>query len=395
MSSQGSTSVWLSSLYFAKGMPRVVVFVIVLLLFKQMGLSGPQALCGVSLFYLPWTLKVWWKPRISAKHFRLLILTTQFLLALTFALLAFLLTSLWLTVGLLVLLSWLTAVHNVAAGGFTRLYPLSYHHSVVQELFRKFGLIISQGVLLVLAGNLQVFFRHDIFYSWRVLFYFLSGIYLLLFFWHVWKLPRRRRASGNASPSPLVSIQGGHVAFFLLAYAFAQGMTGKASILFLIDTFRRGGVGLSPQEFGFVMGIVGIVGLTVGGLLGTKAIRRFGLSGSLWPMAMSMTVPCIVYVVLSFWQPRELILIGSCVLLEQFTYGFGFAAYLSVLRQVAPREQGKSLMALSFLLSCLVSAPLLSLLDYNAFFVLTLLLSALTPCAALVISKAPIEKKEE
>jgi PAT family beta-lactamase induction signal transducer AmpG len=395
MSSQGSTSVWLSSLYFAKGMPRVVVFVIVLLLFKQMGLSGPQALCGVSLFYLPWTLKVWWKPRISAKHFRLLILTTQFLLALTFALLAFLLTSLWLTVGLLVLLSWLTAVHNVAAGGFTRLYPLSYHHSVVQELFRKFGLIISQGVLLVLAGNLQVFFRHDIFYSWRVLFYFLSGIYLLLFFWHVWKLPRRRRASGNASPSPLVSIQGGHVAFFLLAYAFAQGMTGKASILFLIDTFRRGGVGLSPQEFGFVMGIVGIVGLTVGGLLGTKAIRRFGLSGSLWPMAMSMTVPCIVYVVLSFWQPRELILIGSCVLLEQFTYGFGFAAYLSVLRQVAPREQGKSLMALSFLLSCLVSAPLLSLLDYNAFFVLTLLLSALTPCAALVISKATIKKKEE
>ena len=395
MSSQGSTSVWLSSLSFAKGMPRVVVFVIVLLLFKQMGLSGPQALCGVSLFYLPWTLKVWWKPRISAKHFRLLILTTQFLLALTFALLAFLLTSLWLTVGLLVLLSWLTAVHNVAAGGFTRLYPLSYHHSVVQELFRKFGLIISQGVLLVLAGNLQVFFRHDIFYSWRVLFYFLSGIYLLLFFWHVWKLPRRRRASGNASPSPLVSIQGGHVAFFLLAYAFAQGMTGKASILFLIDTFRRGGVGLSPQEFGFVMGIVGIVGLTVGGLLGTKAIRRFGLSGSLWPMAMSMTVPCIVYVVLSFWQPRELILIGSCVLLEQFTYGFGFAAYLSVLRQVAPREQGNSLMALSFLLSCLVSAPLLSLLDYNAFFVLTLLLSALTPCAALVISKATIKKKDE
>jgi hypothetical protein len=49
-------------------------------------------------------------------------------------------------------------------------------------------------------------------------------------------------------------------------------------------------------------------------------------------------------------------------------------------------------MALSFLLSCLVSAPLLSLLDYNAFFVLTLVLSALTPCAAFLISKVPIEK---
>jgi PAT family beta-lactamase induction signal transducer AmpG len=373
-------------------MPRVVVFVIVLLLFKQMGLSGTQALCGVSLFYLPWVLKVWWKPRIASKYYRLLILTTQFLLALTFALLAFLLTSLWLTISLLVLLSWLTAIHNVAADNFARLCPLSYHHSVVQELFRKFGLIVSQGVLLVLAGNLQVFFRHDIFYSWRVLFYFLSGIYLLLFFWHVWKLPRRLRPSDNTITSPLTSIQGGYVTFFLLAYAFAQGMTGKASILFLIDTYSRGGVGLSPQEFGFVMGIVGIVGLTIGGLLGTKAITRFGLSSCLWPMVLSMMVPCIVYVALSYWQPRELIHIGSGVLLEQLSYGFGFAAYLSILKQVTRREQGKSLMALSFLLSCLVSAPLLSLLDYNAFFVLTLVLSALTPCAAFLISKVPIEK---
>ena len=141
MSSQGSTSIWLSSLFFAKGMPRVVVFVIVLLLFKQMGLGASEALCSVSLFYLPWVLKVWWKPRIVSKYYRLLILTTQFLLALTFALLAFLLTSLWLTISLLVLLSWLTAIHNVAADNFARLCPLSYHHSVVQELFRKFGLI--------------------------------------------------------------------------------------------------------------------------------------------------------------------------------------------------------------------------------------------------------------
>ena len=136
MSSQGSTSIWLSSLFFAKGMPRVVVFVIVLLLFKQMGLGASEALCSVSLFYLPWVLKVWWKPRIASKYYRLLILTTQFLLALTFALLAFLLTSLWLTISLLVLLSWLTAIHNVAADNFARLCPLSYHHSVVQELFR-------------------------------------------------------------------------------------------------------------------------------------------------------------------------------------------------------------------------------------------------------------------
>ena len=329
MNSQGSTSVWLSSLFFAKGMPRVVVFVIVLLLFRQMGLTVSESLYGVAPFYLPWVLKVWWKPHIAPKYFRLLILTTQFLLALTFGLLAFLLTSLWPTIGLLVLVSWLTAIHNVAADGFARLHPLSDHHSVVQELFRKFGLIVSQGVLLVLVGNLQVFFRHDVFYAWRVLFYFLSGFYLLLYFWHVWKLPRRHRPCDETILPPATLPVSGRVVFFLLAYAFAQGMTGKVSILFLIDSYSRGGVALSPQEFGFIMGIVGIVGLTVGGLLGNKAITLFGLSRFRWPMAWSMAVPCFVYVYFSYWQPRELLQIGSGVLLEQLTYGFGFAAYLS------------------------------------------------------------------
>lgn len=385
MNSQGSTSVWLSSLYFAKGMPRVVVFVIALLLFWQMGLGATESLCCVSLFYLPWVLKVWWKPRIASKYFRLLILTTQLLLAFTFALLAFLLTSLWCTIGLLVLVSWLTAVHNVAADGFARLHPLDYHHSVVQELFRKFGLIVSQGVLLVLVGNLQVFFRHDIFYAWRVLFYFLSGLYLLLYFWHVWKLPRRHSPYDEASLAPSGLTVCGRVVFFLLAYAFAQGMTGKVSILFLVDTYSRGGVALSPQEFGFVMGIVGIVGLTVGGLLGNKAITLFGLSRFLRPMAWIMAVPCFVYVYLSYWQPHELLQIGSGVLLEQLTYGFGFAAYLSVLRQLTRREAGKSLMALALLLSCLVSAPLLAISNYNAFFVLTLVLSVLPTGAARFI----------
>ena len=157
------------------------------------------------------------------------------------------------------------------------------------------------------------------------------------------------------------------------------------SILFLVDTFRNGGVGLSPQEFGFVMGIVGIVALTVGGFLGTKMVSRFGFRKSLWPMAFSMLVPCVVYVALSYWQPRSLLVVGLCVLVEQLTYGFGFAAYLSYLKNIVNREMGKSLMALSLLLGCLVSGPLLQLMDYNAFFVLAQGLSVLTLLSAFSV----------
>jgi PAT family beta-lactamase induction signal transducer AmpG len=362
-----------------------------------MGFRVGEALCGVSLFYLPWVLKVWWKPFVDTTlTYRHWILTTQFLLSLTFALLAFSLSVRWLMWLLLIGLSWLTAMHNVAADGFARLRPLASHHSVVQELFRKFSMVVGQGMLLVLVGNIQVFYRRDMLYSWRVLFYLLAGFYLFLLIWHVWMLPRRRTAHHEEQEqAPLIIY---HTCLssivFLLCYAFAQGMVAKVSVLFLMDTYSNGGLGLSPQEFGFVMGLVGITALTVGGLLGTKTIARFGFSRCLWPMTVVMLIPCGVYVALSYWQPRELFVVASSVLVEQLAYGFGFALYLSFLKHTAHREKGKSLMALSLLLGCLISGPLLQLMGYNAFFVTALIVSVLTllaSCSLLLYPQSTLE----
>ena len=388
MSGQGRTTMWLSSLYFAKGMPRVVVFVIVLLLFRQKGFHLDEALCGVSLFYLPWVLKVWWKSYIDKTlTYRHWILLTQFLLSLAFALLAFSLSVRWQMWSLLIIVSWLTAIHNVAADGFAGLHPLASHHSVVQELFRKFSMVVGQGMLLVLVGNIQVFYRYDMLYSWRVLFYLLAGFYLLLLIWHVWKLPNRSKpVVGNQQPESVSAHWAWGGAFFILCYAFVQGMVAKVSILFLIDTFRSGGLGLSPQEFGFVMGLVGITGLTIGGLLGNKILFRFGTARCLWPMTLVMLVPCAVYVALSYWQPREFSIVVSSVFVEQLTYGFGFALYLSYLKHITHREKGKSLMALSLLLGCLISGPLLQAMGYNAFFVLAMTLSILTIISSFILN---------
>ena len=392
-----------------------------------MHLSPSETLCYVSLCYLPWVLKVWWKPYIDGTmDYRRWILLTQLLLMVTFALLAFVLSTQWLTACLLIVIAWIASIHNVAADGLSHTSsflvpplssivppPSSNSSSLFEELPRKFALVVGQGVLLVLAGNIQVFYRHDMLYAWRVLFYILSGIFMLLFFWHVISLPSsRRRASSflrppsslNPSPSTLnlqPSTFNLQPSTFLFFYAFAQGMVAKVSILFLIDTFRNGGVGLSPQEFGFVMGIIGIAALTAGGFLGIKALSRYGFSRCLRPMALSMLIPCAVYVALSYWQPQSLMTVGLCVLVEQFAYGFGFAAYLSYLKHMVRREQeclahreqkcmdrreqGKSLMAFSLMLGCLISGPLLQFLGYNGFFILAQALSLLTLLSPLKI----------
>ena len=53
---------WLATLNFSKGVPYVIVMVISLLMLRQMGLRPAVITLLVGLCYLPWVLKVWWKP---------------------------------------------------------------------------------------------------------------------------------------------------------------------------------------------------------------------------------------------------------------------------------------------------------------------------------------------
>lgn len=55
---------------------------------------------------------------------------------------------------------------------------------------------------------------------------------------------------------------------------------------------------------------------------------RKGLKYWLLGMTIAMNIPNLVYVYLAYAQPENLLLISSCVAVEQFGYGFGFTAYM-------------------------------------------------------------------
>lgn len=113
---------------------------------------------------------------------------------------------------------------------------------------------------------------------------------------------------------------------FMLFYRMPEGLLAKVSALFLVDSVRNGGLGLSDVEYGLVQGTVGIIGLTLGGILGGVVASRDGLKRWLWPMVMAITLPDLVYVYLSYALPSNLLIIDICVFVEQFGYGFGFSA---------------------------------------------------------------------
>ena len=120
---------------------------------------------------------------------------------------------------------------------------------------------------------------------------------------------------------------------FILLYRFPEAQLVKMINPFLLDPASEGGLGLSTAQVGLVYGTIGIIGLTLGGILGGVLVSRYGLKRCLWPMALALTLPCGVFCWMSMAQPDpasalNLILINACVFIEQFGYGVGFTSFM-------------------------------------------------------------------
>ena len=69
---------------------------------------------------------------------------------------------------------------------------------------------------------------------------------------------------------------------------------------FILRPNSQGGLGLSPQEYGFANGTVGLIGLLLGGILGGILVSRDGMKKWLWPLVCAITLPDVVYIYLSY-----------------------------------------------------------------------------------------------
>ena len=171
----------------------------------------------------------------------------------------------------------------------------------------------------------------------------------------------------------------------MLFYRMPEGLLAKISALFLVDAQHNGGLGLSDGEYGLVQGTLGVIGLTVGGILGGICASRDGLKRWLWPMVMAITLPDIVYVLLAYLLPTNLIVISTCVFIEQFGYGFGFSAYMLYLIYYSQGQHKTShyalctaFMALSMMIPGLFAGALQEAVGYKAFFIIVMLACTMT-----------------
>ena len=418
---------WVPTLYFAEGLPYVAVMTVSLVLYKQLGLSNAEITFYTSWLYLPWVIKPLWSPFVDIiRTKRWWVTTMQLLIGAALGGVAFTIpTSFWLqgTLCFFWLMAFASATHDIAADGFYML-GLDEHDQAwfvgIRSTFYRIATIFGQGLLVALAGNLQVLFRYSIPYSWSLMFYGVAGIFIALWLWHSYAMPRVETTpspfttdTNSLAPHPsnltkeLLDVVKTFFSkfplretvialLFMLLYRMPEGLLAKVSALFLIDSHGAGGLGLSPQEYGLVQGTVGIVGLTLGGILGGMAAGRDGLKRWLWPMVCAITLPDIVYVYMSYALPESLGVVNVCVFFEQFGYGFGFTAYMLYLIYYSQGAYKTShyalctaLMALSMMIPGLFAGALQEWVGYRWFFIIVMLFCAVTFIVTALIKIDP------
>jgi len=305
-----------------------------------------------------------------------------------------------------------SATHDIAADGFYMLGLDSHEQSFfvgIRSTFYRLATIFGQGVLVALAGSLEVMTR-NVSYSWSLLFYLMAGLFIAFFLYHQWALPRPTEDKGaeNITPRQLfVELWNTIKTFFqkeqvlvgilfMLLYRAPEGLLVKITPLFIKDSVAAGGLGLSLQELGLVQGTVGVIGLTLGGILGGICVSRGGLKKWLWPMVCAITLPDAVYILLSYIQSSNLYVVGSSIFVEQFGYGFGFTAYMLYLIYYSRGEHKTShyalctaFMALSMMLPGMIAGWLQEMVGYRMFFIIAMVSCIVTFAVSALVKIDP------
>lgn len=398
---------WVPSVNFAEGIPYVIVITLSVVMYKQFGMSNGDVAFYTGWFYLPWLIKPLWSPVVDVlRTRRWWIVAMEMLVAVGLASIAFTLPLKgWLgwSMGLFWLLAFSSATHDIAADGFYMMGLNTSEQSFfvgIRSTFYRLATIAAEGGMLALIGWLTGRFsasqaegdatRH----AWMTALGVVAILFLLLSLWHRFVLPRpendcartgtdggRRWASFfrefGASFATFFKKEGVWPALlFMLLFRFPEAQLTKISTLFLLDPPSAGGLGLTAAQVGLVKGTVGVIGLTLGGILGGMVASKGGLKKWLWPMVWAISLPDIVYIWLSFAQPSSLVFIASCLFIEQFGYGFGFTAYMLFLlyyargnHETAHYAIATAFMAAGMMLPGMFAGYLQEWMGYKTFFI--------------------------
>lgn len=405
MHAKKSPLLWVPSGYFTMALTYVTLTSVSAIMFKNLGMDNGRAAEYASYLILAYTIKPLFAPLVEMyRSKKFFVICTQLLLGLGFIAAALLMTlSLGMTLLLLAfgLLSLVGATQDIASDG---VYVTSLDHRTqslycgIQSLSWNLGPIVASGGLVFLSGWLHThYFHHDanLFgpdwaQSWRVIFMIVGALTLFMALWHWRVMPSGAQAlktPGSLAGAGAI-LRDSFVTFFkkrdvwtMIAFAFffrlSIGFLEKIGPFFMVDPRAQGGLGLSNELLGIIYGTYGLIAVLVGSLLGGMFVARRGLKPALFLLCCAVNIPNITFLLMSIYQPADLLLVSLGVAVEKFFFGFGSVGFMIYLmQQLAPGKYttthyafGTGLMGLCMMLTGIVSGHLQQSLGYVQYFV--------------------------
>ena len=399
---------WVPTVYFAMGLPFVVLNMVSAVMFKDLGISDTRIAFWTSLIMWPWTIKFLWSPFLEIfRTKKFFVVTTQLLSGVLFGLAALALHMphfFAVTVGVFAVVAFSGATHDIAADG-VYMSELSQADQAKyigwQGAFYNLAKLVATGGLVWFAGWLYERFddgrmaAFDAFVqSWTVVLAILCVLLVLLGLYHARRLPSGGAAAGGhhtlcegmdglreVIAAFFTKKHIGLYILFIILYRLGEGFVMKIVPLFLKADTASGGLGLTNQQIGLYYGTFGAGAFLLGSLLAGYYIARRGLRRTLFTLCCIFNLPFGVYALLAWFQPSSLWLVGGGIVVEYFGYGFGFVGLtLFMMQQVAPgRHQmahyafASGIMNLSVMLTGAVSGYLSDALGYGMFFLAVML----------------------
>jgi PAT family beta-lactamase induction signal transducer AmpG len=386
---------WIPFLNFASGLPYAIIISVSVIMYKNLGIDNEDIGIYTSLLYLPWVIKPLWSPFIDMYATkRKWFLAMQFVISI-----AFLLVGLSIPMNNFFVISlaifWVAAFasasNDVASDGFYMLALEKEQQSFflgIRSTFYRLSMLTGNGLIVIIGGYLEQEYG-DKQKAWSYTMIIVGLIMAVLTIYNYFSTPRTEVAvkSDAKTLQPKVSFgavfasffekkQIGLVLAFILLFRLGESQLLKMLTPFLIDDKGVGGMGLTTQDVGIIYGTFGVLSLTIGGIIGGIVISKDGLGKWMLPMILAMHLPILGFVLLSHFHPASVYYIYAVVVLEQFGYGFGFAAFMMYLIYVADGESKTShysiatgFMALGMMIPGMASGFIQEYLGYGNFFI--------------------------
>ncbi|MES2016329.1 MAG: MFS transporter [Pseudomonadota bacterium] len=400
---------WVPSGYFTMALSYVMLTSVTAIMFKNLGMDNGRAAQYSSMLIMAYTVKPLFAPFVEMyRTKKFFVLCAQLLIGLGFIGIGLAMAlpnyMAYLMLGFFAL-SFVGATQDIASDG---VYVTSLDaraqslYCGIQSLAWNIGPIVAAGGMVWLSGRLHTdVFHHDAkvfgpewIDAWRIVFFLVGGVTLLMAAWHARVMPDGARAANT----PASVAEGGRIlldAFVtlfqkrdvwrMIAFAFlfrlSIGFLEKIGPFFMVDPRALGGLGLSNQLLGIVYGTWGLGAVLLGSLLGGWVVARRGLKATLFMLCCAVNIPNITFLLMSIYLPTNLLLIAAGVVVEKFFFGFGAVGFMIYLmQQLAPGKYttthyafGTGVMGLCGLVTGVLSGHLQQALGYTSYFVFVML----------------------